>query len=248
MQKHPNSLRNIAVKPLKLRRQETFIKLKELYPHLLFDMRKYTTQNTNITYYCKRHKHLHNQTPANMFNNKQCKFCKAENKSHVIKRIEQASPGKYLLRDIKYFNTSTPVTVICKKHGPFNMCPHDLMRGRGCQECGREASAWHRTTYQDKKTILYYIKVDNLYKVGITRQSVKRRYKSEQHLSIETIQEWEFSNGALAFDLERAIIKKARSSKYTGFPVFKRGGDSELFTTDILYIIKELINGITIRP
>ena len=48
---------------------------------------------------------------------------------------------KYDFSKTKYKKDIIPVIVICSKHGEFSISPNRLLRGCGCQKCGRESSS-----------------------------------------------------------------------------------------------------------
>jgi len=43
-----------------------------------------------------------------------------------------------------YVNCKTPVTIICRKHGPFNQTPSNHLRGAQCHKCGNASQAQTR--------------------------------------------------------------------------------------------------------
>jgi predicted nucleic acid-binding Zn-ribbon protein len=58
----------------------------------------------------------------------------------TITFIEKASKkhgGKYCYDKVKYVNTRTKITIICKKHGEdFEQTPASHLSGKGCPKCG----------------------------------------------------------------------------------------------------------------
>jgi len=45
--------------------------------------------------------------------------------------------GRYDYSLIEYVNYSTPVTIVCRIHGPFSQTPSNHLRGKGCRKCAR---------------------------------------------------------------------------------------------------------------
>lgn len=41
----------------------------------------------------------------------------------------------YILDDIEYYNSHTPIYPICKIHGRFKIMPYKLLQGQGCSKC-----------------------------------------------------------------------------------------------------------------
>lgn len=59
-------------------------------------------------------------------------------KEQFIERATSIHGDKYDLSQVVYVDTSTHVTVICAKHGPWSVTPSNLMSGFGCRGCGVE--------------------------------------------------------------------------------------------------------------
>jgi hypothetical protein len=87
------------------------------------------------------------------------------------------------------------------------------------------------------KAILYYLRVKTskqvLYKIGVSNFDVDRRYSIEK-AEFDVIKVWEFESGAVAQDNETDILKKHKDHLYSGPRVLSSGGNSELFTHDVL--------------
>jgi hypothetical protein len=94
--------------------------------------------------------------------------------------------------------------------------------------------------FRNRKTILYYIKIDKYYKIGITTRSVKERYRAE--IDYELIKEWIFDDGVDAFMLEKQILDNIRNKdKYKGVKIL-RTGNSEIIIKDYIIEIEKIIN------
>ena len=87
--------------------------------------------------------------------------------------------------------------------------------------------------YYDEPTTLYYIKVGNLYKIGITIRTIEERFASEG-IDYEVISSKLYKTGKKAFKKEQKILKKYIKYRYYGQKVMKYSGNSELFTHDVL--------------
>ena len=144
---------------------------------------------------------------------------------------------------VRYSRSDEKITITCLVHGDFKQTPTTHLRGHGCQKCWQDKrdNYNNRVKYIGRPTTLYYIKVENLYKIGLTMKSVQERFKSElKTINIETIKTWHFNNGEDAFDKEQEIIKMNKMFKYTG-PRILASGNTELFTEDVLKL--EVNNG-----
>lgn len=58
---------------------------------------------------------------------------------------------------------------------------------------------------------------------------------------VETIKEWIFEDGLKAFELEKLILREIKTEKYHVKKYLLHGGDTELFTSDILEKIIPLV-------
>ncbi len=66
--------------------------------------------------------------------------------AQLTKEIRQIFGDLYDCSQIVYKNNSTPITLICPTHGPFNKRPADITtKKQGCQQCGRLGlGAYHK--------------------------------------------------------------------------------------------------------
>lgn len=77
------------------------------------------------------------------------------------------------------------------------------------------------------------MKEESYYKVGITNNSVKKRFAAETDKEIKILAEIPFINGKDAYDLEQEIFKEFQNERVK-IPGFLKQGNTELFMTDIL--------------
>lgn len=66
-----------------------------------------------------------------------CPKCNGRNLSteEIISQFEQVHGHKYRYSLVEYANKTTPVEIICPKHGPFLQTPAGHLRGNGCPIC-----------------------------------------------------------------------------------------------------------------
>jgi len=89
---------------------------------------------------------------------------------------------------------------------------------------------------KEESAILYYLRLDNgIYKIGITNRSIKERFYGDNHI-ITVIAEVHYLKGADALKREQEIIEEFKEFKYFGPKILKTGGNTELFTKNILSI------------
>ncbi len=91
-----------------------------------------------------------------------------------------------------------------------------------------------------KPATLYYFKIEGVYKIGITNNTLRDRYNPSDFKRIKVIKEWEYAKGWEAHAKEQSIIREFQKYSYDGVTPFTDGTQtSELFTHDILQLDKE---------
>ena len=160
-----------------------------------------------------------------------------KSQEQVEKELEVAIGEIFEVLPFVYTTSHGNVDLLCKTCGytkTVKVCSALAMRN-GCPTCVNINKSWGPSPYEGKRTTLYYLKIGEVYKIGITKKSVASRYVKElrEGLQIEIVFTVEFENGAEAFKEEKRILKEFVMYKYIGVPVLSSGGNSELFTCDI---------------
>lgn len=103
----------------------------------------YQGKRKKVAIICRKHGPF-KQWPGGHLNGQGCPVCKFEKESAIqskgaAKFIEEARKvhGDYYdYSQVNYINNKTNVTVICPKHGPFEVMPQDhLQKMNGCPKC-----------------------------------------------------------------------------------------------------------------
>ena len=97
-------------------------------------------------------------------------------------------------------------------------------------------------SYQPSKyawrTNVYYVRIEAsempLWKVGITSNNIHSRYCVADRRIIVEIKSWQYATREEAEAIEREVLAEFADDVYEGGPVLRSGGDSELFTRDVL--------------
>ncbi len=84
----------------------------------------------------------------------------------------------------------------------------------------------------DRSGLLYYVKINNMYKIGITNRTIEKRFCKDLS-KITIIKTWNFDKGVDARNKEREILQKYSHAKYIGEPLLVNG-NTEIFTYDVL--------------
>lgn len=183
-------------------------------------------------------KHLESRQGDCLCNNKLNKFVKVSASKHncsyinTTLKINPEDGNQYWAYNIKCMkcNTLFDQREISHKKG------HN-----GCSQCSYTNHPLHgEKTYKNINTTLYYIKVNEVYKIGLTMKDVKTRFISDKDVDINIIKTWNFDDGAVAYNLEQEILSTYSELKYTGVKILK-SGNSELFRFNIINEVEELI-------
>ena len=224
--------------------------LRFIYKHGdLYDYKlvKYKNIRTHVDIICRKHG-IFSQTPKLHFKGNGCPTCGLNRplrytEQEILKLFNETHGDLYDYSQVVYKGSKVNVDIICRKHGIFSQMPYNhFHRGDGCRKCADEKSiAYHtRGSYTGKPTTLYYVKITTLkdnkivYKIGLTQTSVKRRFTGENNVKIEIISTWNYPLGEEAFNKEQEILNEYATDLYCGDRILIRGGNTELFTKDVL--------------
>ena len=93
------------------------------------------------------------------------------------------------------------------------------------------------------RTKVYYIRFEAyampLWKIGITSNDLNSRYCVADRQLMVKIKTWEYATREEAEAHEREVIAEFADDLYKGDPVLRSGGDSELFTRDVLELDRQ---------
>lgn len=144
-------------------------------------------------------------------------------------KADKVHKNKYDYSQVNYIGVNEKIKIICPIHGEFEQKPQLHIRGHGCPACGiisnQENLGWTRERYKNIKTILYFVKIkesDSLYKIGITKNSLKTRFTKDMD-KIEVIIEKDFIDGSIAFDMEQDILKQYKKFRLGESKILKSG-------------------------
>jgi hypothetical protein len=158
-------------------------------------------------------------------------LAKRASKEEFIEKAKITHGLKYDYSNIEYINAKSEVEIICKEHGVFIQSPDSHVRGSGCPGC---AEYGFNT---DLPAILYYLKIKHenrfYYKIGITNNDVKSRFRNKALTKILDYVEISFEKGKDALMIEQSILKKYK--KYINpNEVILKDGNTEIFCSDVL--------------
>lgn len=213
-----------------------------------YSLTKYHNNATDISITCNKCRHITTHKPNTHLSTKYkgCYNCLKIKKlqiysdNFIINAVLQHDT-LYDYSLVKYIKSDKKVDILCKNCNLiFHQSPNNHLSGHGCPDCNQGYKGLFHTieTYRNRKTTLYYIKIGDIYKIGLTLESVKRRYSNDR-VKIDIIKEWIFEDGSIAYNLEKKILKDNIQYQYQGVNILK-GGNSELFSKDILVSIQHI--------
>ena len=142
-----------------------------------------------------------------------------------------------------YENRKSIIDIVCPEHGLFQKKAQNHLSGQGCFQCkvqqlvqeGKLPGGYTTQLFEkkpelkSKEAIVYYLKVGNLYKIGITTNfdGRFRNIKSESKKEVEVIDTLKTSLFD-AYQLEQSIL-----GKYDDYRMYRRWS-TELFSKDVL--------------
>lgn len=160
--------------------------------------------------------------------NKGCPRCAGKEKWNnctVDDFIESLGLG--YVRESDYTNYDKHMTISCPKHGCWNITLNNLKRGRRCPGCARNGFDPKKASY------LYYAKLGEIYKVGITRNKPQLRVSTEHDQAV-VLKQVRFSSGFEARLCEQFILQKFKGYLVDGRPFGVTSGWTETFSVDVI--------------
>lgn len=241
-------------KPLKYTWTEMkSILLKKFPTGYTFSCGNYTGTQSTIVVDCLEHGKSFN-VPHNLLHShvkNACRECgiiqsSASRTDTFQEFVTQASliyNGKYTYTSSTYVNKKSKVECECPIHGRFIKSAQKHLAGQHCPKCTKDAlvlegklpGGYCETIFsrsdelKDKQGVIYYLKVGNFYKIGITINLNQRlnAIKSKTQSNVELI---DFYKTTLyeAYKLEQEILKNYKEFRT------KTEASTELFVRDVL--------------
>lgn len=102
----------------------------------------YVNCETKILIGCKYHGFFQ-QIPSDHLSGKGCAACSGRaivSDEEYLRRMRYVHGDEYDLSKFHYINAKTKVTIVCKKHGDFQILPYSFLAGHGCAKCNGNQS------------------------------------------------------------------------------------------------------------
>lgn len=182
------------------------------------------------------------QAPNGHLGGKGCYECgklasaeaKRTSTEEFISKARTVHGKRYDYSLVEYVGSAQKVSINCPDHGCFFQAPADHINQRsGCPDCAE-------TGFNPSEPgLLYYLAIttddgDTRYKIGITNTSVDCRFRGTDLARIRIIKTWRFAVGRVAAEREAEILYQYAGDRYYGPDILLGGGNTELFTHDVL--------------
>lgn len=244
----------------KLTTEQFIQKSQEIHGDLYdYSQTVYKHSQTKVSIICSQHG-VYEQTAKSHLNGRGCPICGRESqaktqsskaKSEFVQKAQLVHGDKYDYSETVYVKAKTKVKILCREHGLFDARPDSHLNGQGCPHCAQEASGFTRTNFKDKCIknnngfgILYVLgcwddlKQEIFIKIGITSNSIKKRYPSKASMpyNFKVLHEI-VGDPEYIYNLETKLHKKSKSYRYV--PNISFGGSSsECFLAEPDYLSK----------
>lgn len=224
----------------KLTQQQAITTLNQTHSnYYIYTDSIYTKANEVFEYICPKHGLISHQLYRKHKTNG-CPKCGNYRSGHKLSLEQIVVKAQLIHTNYDYSHSClthdnrTYLTYVCPIHGNQKQRLDAHLSGNGCKFCNQTGISGN--FYKNKNTMLYYVKKDNLFKIGITIHGVDKRFKKIDN--VEVIKTWFFEDGIIAYNIEQSILKNNESVRYKGKKILKSGGNTELLIKDILPLIE----------
>ena len=199
----------------------------------------YKNKDTPVTIICPDHGEFSMRPSEHLVGQYGCRKCGGTaplTTEEFVSKSREIHGDRYDYQDSVYRTTHENVTIICPDHGPYTQLPSNHLSGKGCASCAPFGFD------PEKPGILYYLRIETrnqtLYKIGVTNNSVEKRFAGSDLKKITILQITKFDDGIDAWNAEREILRQFATDRYLGESVLTQVGTSEMFARDILGLDK----------
>ena len=202
---------------------------------------EYIGANYKIDFKCTNCGSIVNRKPSYIVSNKnRCRVCfsKSRLKSEETFDLELSKVSS-IVRLETYKGRVHPILFKCKNGHTWKTQPGHVLNGSDCPLCSD-------TSFKNNSPcILYFVKIKHtkeLFKVGVTGNSVSKRFKGDTDLIESVILEMAFSKGSDAKIFESRVLETFKEFKVTDpcDKILKYGGNTELLYKDVSVDIRKM--------
>ena len=234
----PNSvLNNSTCGCLRRFSNEQYIKLLADKNIKVIPLEKYYTMETKIKHKCTCG-NIWDISPSEVLKGRTCGCNKMYSHEKYLELLKEKNIKVFPLEEYK--GAGKKIKHKCTCGNIWDISPVNVLAGQccGCKKIGHNIE-----TYKNKKTILYYVNVNNMWKIGLslfTRQTIeenilKKRFGKDikNGVKIKILKTEIFEDGAYAFLKEQKILKENKNIRYKGKKLLC-SGNTEILLENIL--------------
>ncbi|MBF9140850.1 hypothetical protein [Hymenobacter properus] len=208
----------------------------------------YSNGNTKVKIGCPEHGIFEQGPKSHALGGQGCPRCadvangerqREQAAATFLARARAAHGEKYDYSLVTYAAANSKVSIICPEHGIFEQIPASHTQGIGCAKCGTVQT---RRRWIEQATghlcQLYFVRLftksESFYKVGITYQTLKKRFGLEGKTRIgtyryEILAIHKSYNATAVFEWEQSILESFAHLKY--WPQRPFIGQTECFSS-----------------
>lgn len=193
----------------------------------------YVNSRGKVIFRCTKCDTKFEQKASNHLQGQGCPICNKKNtkltQEDFVTRCISIHGAIYDYNKLNLINLRSNVDIGCNICNTiFNQRAKTHLEGSGCPKCN------NRSFRYDLPAIMYYVKLNDgeAYKIGITNNTVKRRFSADSSVKIEVIKEWKYTIGKEAYVAEQELLRKFSMYRHTINLLIN--GNTELFNKDIL--------------
>lgn len=209
----------------------------------IIPLEEYKNKTAKIKHKCTCGNEWH-VSPSEVLKGRKCSKCQfGKNKSSMKEYVKKLKERNISVEPLgEYVNSYTKIKHKCTCGNEWMVAPNQVLKGSLCS-CRRYKQG--PTRFKGYKTILYYVKVDNLFKIGITKfdkrfktiedNVLKKRFQNDinKGVNIELLKTKIYEDGEIAYNKEQQIINEFSDFLYHGNDYDDFVGKTELFTKDL---------------
>lgn len=208
------------------------------YDYSLVD---YKNSRTKIEVICDQG-HIFKVQPNNHISSNKtgCPHCspkRAYTTEEFITMSNKIHNNQYDYSETVYIDSRTKVKIKCSHGHTFEVTPaNHTLRKTGCPTCSNgKQIGMMPTFFKGKPSTLYYAKIGEVYKIGVTTRTPQQRlYGQTKGKKYTILKEWHYKEGYDAYLQEQAYLEQFKEFKYNTTNNFMHGGINELFFKDVL--------------
>lgn len=221
--------------------QDVILKqLKKLYKNKYsYELYSYKGINKIATLVCKKHGEFKKSTKS-LLKGVGCPKCHnyLTPNDILINKFKRKHGSFYDYSKVDYVKYKEKIEIICPLHGVFQQDVQNHLAGKGCKICGNDYNIFKKNSWIEKANgrqgVFYIIQcfneMENFYKLGITFNSIKKRYNGKKNMpyNYKILKEIVSYDLGYIWELEKRFKKFKKNQHYIP-KIYFCGSSTECF-------------------